>query len=110
MSVPKQVWSSVKKAIDNLRQDFIFNSGSEDRENNQHLADITDGMSLIDIRNLAALSRQSEIPLSVEDLVNLYRFGEKESPWTQLNEEESQTQDRLSDSESKVKMKPLIEL
>ena len=87
MSVPKPSLVQRQKAIDNLRQDFIFNSGSEDRENNQHLADITDGMSLIDIRNLAALSRQSEIPLSVEDLVNLYRFGEKESPWTQLNEE-----------------------
>tara|TARA_B100000401_G_scaffold239224_1_gene162230 strand:- start:229 stop:2073 length:1845 start_codon:yes stop_codon:yes gene_type:complete len=87
MSIPKPSLVQRQKAIDNLRQDFIFNSGSEDRENNQHLADITDGMSLIDIRNLAALSRQSEIPLSVEDLVNLYRFGEKESPWTQLNEE-----------------------
>ena len=87
MSVPKPSLVQRQKAIDNLRQDFIFNSGSEERENNQHLADITDGMSLIDIRNLAALSRQSDIPLSVEDLVNLYRFGEKESPWTQLNEE-----------------------
>ena len=87
MSIPKPSLVQRQKAIDNLRQDFIFNSSSEDRENNQHLADITDGMSLIDIRNLAALSRQSEIPLSVEDLVNLYRFGEKESPWTQLNEE-----------------------
>jgi len=87
MSIPKPSLIQRQKAIDNLRQDFIFNSDSEDRENNQHLADITDGMSLIDIRNLAALSRQSEIRLSVEDLVNLYRFGEKESPWTQLNEE-----------------------
>jgi len=87
MSIPKPSLVQRQKAIDNLRQDFILNSGSEDRENNQHLADITDGMSLIDIRNMAALSRQSQIPLTVEDLVNLYRFGEKESPWTQLNEE-----------------------
>ena len=74
-------------AIDNLRQDFILQSSTDGREQQQHLADITDGMSLVDIRNLAALSRQSKAPLSVEDLVNLYRFGEKESPWTQLNEE-----------------------
>ena len=74
-------------AIENLRQDFIVKSATDGREQQQHLADITDGMSLVDIRNLAALSRQSKVPLSVEDLVNLYRFGEKESPWTQLNEE-----------------------
>ena len=87
MNIPKPSLVQRQKAIDNLRQDFILNSGSEDRENYQHLADITDGMSLIDIRNMAALSRQSQIPLTVQDLVNLYRFGEKESPWTQLNEE-----------------------
>ena len=44
-------------------------------------------MSLVDMRNLAALSRQSQTELSVEDLVNLYRFGEKESPWTQLDQD-----------------------
>ena len=48
---------------------------------------MTDGMSLVDMRNLAALSRQSQTELSVEDLVNLYRFGEKESPWTQLDQD-----------------------
>ena len=58
-------------AIENLRQDFIVKSATDGREQQQHLADITDGMSLVDIRNLAALSRQSKVPLSVEDLVNL---------------------------------------
>jgi ATP-dependent Clp protease ATP-binding subunit ClpA len=48
---------------------------------------MTDGMSLVDMRNLAALSRQSQTALPVEDLVNLYRFGEKESPWTQLDQD-----------------------
>ena len=87
MNIPKPSLAQRQEAIDNLRQDFILNSSSNERNNNQHLADITDGMSLLDIRNLAALSRQGSTPLNVEDLVNLYRFGEKESPWTQLNEE-----------------------
>jgi len=42
---------------------------------------------MVDIRNMAALSRQSSTPMGIDDLVNLYRFGEKESPWTQLDEE-----------------------
>ena len=51
----------------------------------QQLAEMTDGMTT-DLRNLAALSRQSTAMLDVASLVNLYRFGERESPWTQLDE------------------------
>ena len=87
VNVPSPDLLQRKKAVENLRQDFILKSGQEGRDSLQHLAEMTDGMSLVDMRNLAALSRQSQTELPVEDLVNLYRFGEKESPWTQLDQE-----------------------
>ena len=57
------------------------------------LADVVDaleGMTLRDILNLAKLSRQlpPHLPrMSAESLVNLYRYGERHSPWEQLNRE-----------------------
>lgn len=87
VNVPSPDLIQRRKAVDNLRQDFILKSGQEERDSLQHLAEMTDGMSLVDMRNLAALSRQSQTELLVEDLVNLYRFGEKESPWTQLDQD-----------------------
>lgn len=87
VSIPTPDLLQRKKAVENLRQDFILKSGQEGRDSLHHLAEMTDGMSLVDIRNLAALSRQSQTELPVEDLVNLYRFGEKESPWTQLDQD-----------------------
>tara|TARA_B110001452_G_scaffold37385_1_gene28607 strand:+ start:1893 stop:3740 length:1848 start_codon:yes stop_codon:yes gene_type:complete len=87
VNVPHPDLLQRRKAVENLRQDFILKSGQDGRDSLHHLAEMTDGMSLIDMRNLAALSRQSQTELPVEDLVNLYRFGEKESPWTQLDQD-----------------------
>ena len=53
------------------------------------LADIVDsleGLTLRDIHNLAKLSRQLPT-MSAESLVSLYRYGERHSPWEQLNRE-----------------------
>jgi DNA polymerase III delta prime subunit len=51
------------------------------------LADIVDsleGLTLRDVHNLAKLSRQ--LPkMSAESLVSMYRYGERHSPWEQLN-------------------------
>ena len=69
-----------------MSNDFIVNDDSNGNGSMELLAEVTDGMTTVDIRNMAALSRQSDVNLSVDDLVNLYRFGEKESPWTQLDE------------------------
>jgi ATP-dependent Clp protease ATP-binding subunit ClpA len=87
VNVPSPDLVQRRKAVENLRQDFILKTGQEGRDSLHHLAEMTDGMSLVDMRNLAALSRQSPTTLSVEDLVNMYRFGEKESPWTQLDQD-----------------------
>jgi ATP-dependent Clp protease ATP-binding subunit ClpA len=87
VNVPSPDLLQRRKAVENLRQDFILKTGQDGRDSLHHLAEMTDGMSLVDMRNLAALSRQSQTELPVEDLVNLYRFGEKESPWTQLDQD-----------------------
>lgn len=75
-----------RDVLQRMSNDFIVNDGSNGNGSMELLAEVTDGMTTVDIRNMAALSRQSDVNLSVDDLVNLYRFGEKESPWTQLDE------------------------
>lgn len=49
------------------------------------LVTITDTLSLRDIDNLARLSRQQNPPLNLQNLVSLYRFGKRQSPWEKLN-------------------------
>jgi ATP-dependent Clp protease ATP-binding subunit ClpA len=75
-----------RNAITKMNRDFIIKDATSQNDSLNLLAEITDGMTMVDIRNMAALSRQSDTGLSIDDLVNLYRFGEKESPWTQLDE------------------------
>tara|TARA_Y100001954_G_C15804969_1_gene602143 strand:- start:77 stop:1903 length:1827 start_codon:yes stop_codon:yes gene_type:complete len=75
-----------RHVIQKMSRDFIVKDSSNDQDSLQLLAEITDGQTMVDIRNMAALSRQVESNMSIDDLVNLYRFGEKESPWTQLDE------------------------
>lgn len=47
--------------------------------------DMQDGFAYRDCLQLAALSRAQSTPLSAEKLVNLYKYGEKTSPWEELN-------------------------
>lgn len=46
--------------------------------------DATDGFSIRDLIQLARLSRQTE-QLPPEKLINLYRYGERKSPWEDLS-------------------------
>ena len=69
-----------------LSKDFIINETSEGDDALSQIVDMSDGMNKVDLRNLAALSRQNSSSLKPESLINLYRFGEKESPWSMLDE------------------------
>ncbi len=51
------------------------------------LVTLTDSLTLRDIYNLFRLSRQQELPLGLQNLVSLYRFGKRQSPWEELNHE-----------------------
>jgi ATP-dependent Clp protease ATP-binding subunit ClpA len=87
INIPTPGLSERRDVLNRMGNDFIVRDETNGRASSALLAEITDGMTTVDIRNMAALSRQSGTDLSVDDLVNLYRFGEKESPWTQLDEE-----------------------
>jgi len=86
ISIPTPHLESRRIALRKMQPDFILKSQGEDTDAIEFLAEMTDGMTMVDLRNMAALSRQQGISLGVNALVNLYRFGEKESPWSQLDE------------------------
>lgn len=87
INIPTPGLAERRDVLAMMTNDFIVKDDSNNEGAMELLAEVTDGMTTVDIRNMAALSRQSETTLSVDDMVNLYRFGEKESPWTQLDEE-----------------------
>lgn len=53
----------------------------------ENFVDSLDGFSLKEIAQLVRLSGKSTEPLSCEKLINLYKYGEKISPWEELNRE-----------------------
>lgn len=46
---------------------------------------LTDTLTLRDIDNLVRLSRQQQTPINIQNLVSLYRYGKRQSPWEKLN-------------------------
>ncbi|MCX2941998.1 AAA family ATPase [Rahnella perminowiae] len=63
------------------------------------LVDSLEGLTLRDIHNIAKLSRQLPQKMSAESLVSMYRYGEKKSPWEELN------RDKLSKSIETLKVR-----
>lgn len=72
-----------------MRLSGVFNIDPPLAPKSRVLTDFVDsleGLTLRDIHNLAKLSRQ--LPkMSADSLVSMYRYGEKHSPWEQLNHE-----------------------
>lgn len=50
------------------------------------LVDMTDGMKLLELINMGQLFRSQESIQTVEQLVNMYRYGFPENPWVQYRE------------------------
>jgi ATP-dependent Clp protease ATP-binding subunit ClpA len=50
----------------------------------------TDNLTIRDIYNMARLSRQQKDDLTINNLVSLYRFGKRQSPWEQLDQSKLQ--------------------
>jgi flagellar biosynthesis GTPase FlhF len=63
--------------------------------------DSLDGMTLRDIQQLIKLSRQTTPVLSYDKLINLYKYGEKISPWEKLSK------DKLKETESRLQKRVL---
>ncbi len=71
-----------------LARSMQFNIKESLHQGNQNVADfvtLTDRLMLRDIDNLVRLSRQQNESINFKNLVSLYRFGKKESPWEKLN-------------------------
>lgn len=77
--------------IENFRGEFRISNSLDDESNKNDFVDLLEGFSLKDIVQIMKLSRQQEEILSFEKLVNLYKFGEKTSPWEELSKEKLQT-------------------
>jgi ATP-dependent Clp protease ATP-binding subunit ClpA len=65
------------------------------------MADLCDGLSIVDLRNLLSLSRQLPLKIRPDRLVNLYKFGQQHSPWEDLDRQ------RLQNAEEQIKGKVL---
>jgi len=60
--------------------------------------DATDGLTLRDLQQMIRLSRQlGETSLTADKMINLYKYGEKISPWEELS------RDKLKDVEATLK-------
>ncbi len=51
----------------------------------QDFIDLLDGFTIRDMMQLMKLSRQVQSELSIDRLVNLYKYGEQKSPWEDLS-------------------------
>lgn len=58
-----------------------------DKNAKDDLIDALDGFTLKDIAQMMKLSRQMEETLSFEKLINLFKYGEKVSPWEELSKD-----------------------
>ena len=65
--------------------------GIEDKSVKANFIDALDGFSLKNIAQLIKLSNQIQERMSFEKLINLYRYGEKISPWEELSYEKLKT-------------------
>lgn len=70
------------RACLNISQDIVSDKNAKD-----DLIDALDGFSLKDIAQMMKLSRQMEERMSFEKLLNLFKYGEKVSPWEELSKE-----------------------
>ena len=72
---------------------------SGDRSRKDDFIDALDGFSLKEIMQLMQLSRQiTDDRMSCEKLINLYKYGEKVSPWEELSKDKlEQVEERLKE-------------
>jgi len=71
----------------NVKHSKIDNRFKDQLDAAKIMAEMTDGMTFVDIRNIISSSIQSKKAMSIEELMNLYKFGERDSPWEKLDKE-----------------------
>ncbi|QEY26365.1 AAA family ATPase [Neisseria zalophi] len=86
ISIPLPTMQEREEAI--LAKQYHFNLQETLDRGSKALADfvtLTDTLTLRDIDNLVRLSRQQRSPLILQNLISLYRYGKRQSPWEKLN-------------------------
>jgi DNA polymerase III delta prime subunit len=59
------------------------------------LTELSDQLTIADLRQVVLLSRSLDSPLQPDRLLNLYRFGDERSPWEELSEDRLTEVDRI---------------
>lgn len=65
---------------------FYSQDGKVSVDDTKQFVDLTEGMSIVDMANLALLSSKDRIPIeSSKELVSVYKFGIKQNHWAELD-------------------------
>lgn len=83
----RECYVESNKAGFHLKEDI-----QHDKLKMDDLVDALEGLTLLDIAQIMKLSHlKRDEKLSITKLINLYRYGEKESPWEELSTEKLRT-------------------
>ena len=91
INVPMPSRDERAKYVEKDKNLLHLNPGIEDKTVKDNFIDALDGFSLKNIAQIIKLSNQMPERMSFEKLINLYRYGEKRSPWEELSYEKLKT-------------------
>ena len=91
INVPLPARDERAKYVDTDINLLKLSPGIEDKTVKDNFIDALDGFSLKNIAQIIKLSNQMPERMNFEKLINLYRYGEKKSPWEELSYEKLKT-------------------
>ena len=104
VNIPLPARSERESFISENKTCFKISQNIDDKKIFDDLLDALDSFSLKEIAQLMKLSRQNSETMTFEKLINLYKYGEKVSPWEELSKEKlAEIEERLS---ARVKGQP----
>ncbi len=97
VNIPLPARSERESFISENKTCLKISQNIDDKKIFDDLLDALDGFSLKEIAQLMKLSRQNSGDMTFEKLINLYKYGEKVSPWEELSKEKlAEIEGRLS--------------
>lgn len=91
ITVPMPSRSERESFVNRDRHLLKLSPGLEDNAVKNNFVDALDGFGLKNIAQIIKLSNQTPERMNFEKLINLYRYGEKISPWEELSYEKLKT-------------------
>jgi len=83
--ISKPSKSDREKFLSFYKNYFYTNDREAGGDDIKLFVDLTEGMNIVDMANLALLSNQENIPIEKpKNLVSVYKFGEKQNHWAEL--------------------------